>query len=188
MTLQDYLLDPDLPLGRACEEAREWIGDREDIEALVAECPRGDWLLWIAERAGINAGVLQAAVRPAVLRAARIYAADAVEAAGRDAGELRGLADDATFEEIETAVRTAVDAEAAARAAAMAAAVGATWADAAAADAAAWAAAAAAADAAAVGATWADAAAVEHALCAVDVRHQIPDLAARIKRAMKNNR
>ena len=180
MTLQDYLLDPDLPLGRACEEAREWIGDREDIEALVAECPRGDWLLWIAERAGINAGVLQAAVRPAVLRAARIYAADAVEAAGRDAGELRGLADDATFEEIETAAGAARAARAAAAdRAAWAAEVGATWADAAAADG--WSTSSAAA-------TWADAAVVEHALCAVDVRHQIPDLAARIKRAMENNR
>lgn len=46
--LQDLLLD----LG-ACEEARAWAGDR-DPRTAWAECERGDWLLWLAGRAGID--------------------------------------------------------------------------------------------------------------------------------------
>ena len=31
----------------ACEEAVKWAWDKT-IEEAVAECPRGDWLLWLA--------------------------------------------------------------------------------------------------------------------------------------------
>lgn len=39
-TLQSYLRS----IG-ACRDAREWVGDRDLVQAW-AECPRGDWLLW----------------------------------------------------------------------------------------------------------------------------------------------
>ena len=38
---------------RACITAREWIGTRTAKKAWD-ECPRGDWLLWIASRGGVD--------------------------------------------------------------------------------------------------------------------------------------
>jgi len=38
---------------RACEEAREWAANKS-IEQVVAECHRGDWLLWLAKRVGMD--------------------------------------------------------------------------------------------------------------------------------------
>lgn len=38
---------------RACEPAREWAGDKT-IEQIVAECHRGDWLLWLAAKVDIG--------------------------------------------------------------------------------------------------------------------------------------
>jgi hypothetical protein len=37
----------------ACKEAIEWAGDRT-IEEIVKECDRGDWLLWLAKKIGIE--------------------------------------------------------------------------------------------------------------------------------------
>jgi len=37
----------------ACREAIEWIGDRE-AETAWKECERGDWMLWIAHKQGID--------------------------------------------------------------------------------------------------------------------------------------
>ena len=37
----------------ACSESLTWLGDR-DLETAWAECPRGDWLLWLAAKAGID--------------------------------------------------------------------------------------------------------------------------------------
>ncbi len=36
---------------KACDDAIEWAGDKT-IEQVVAECHRGDWLLWLANRCG----------------------------------------------------------------------------------------------------------------------------------------
>ena len=36
----------------ACPDALAWVGDR-DLATAWSECPRGDWLLWYAERAGV---------------------------------------------------------------------------------------------------------------------------------------
>ena len=33
----------------ACEEAREWAGDKT-AEQIINECHRGDWLLWLAQK------------------------------------------------------------------------------------------------------------------------------------------
>ena len=38
---------------RACGEARDWLGKRTPKQAWD-ECPRGDWMLWIAARIGIT--------------------------------------------------------------------------------------------------------------------------------------
>ena len=37
----------------ACDNAIEWAGDKP-IEQVVAECHRGDWLLWLANRCGVE--------------------------------------------------------------------------------------------------------------------------------------
>ena len=37
----------------ACEDAIEWAGDKT-IEQVVADCHRGDWLLWLAKRCGVE--------------------------------------------------------------------------------------------------------------------------------------
>lgn len=37
----------------ACTEAIEWVGDR-DLQKAWEECERGDWMLWLAGRSGIN--------------------------------------------------------------------------------------------------------------------------------------
>jgi hypothetical protein len=33
----------------ACDDARDWVGDRT-AEQAWAECPRGDWMLWLLSR------------------------------------------------------------------------------------------------------------------------------------------
>ena len=38
---------------KACDNAIEWAGDKP-IEQVVAECHRGDWLLWLANRCGVE--------------------------------------------------------------------------------------------------------------------------------------
>jgi hypothetical protein len=37
----------------ACSPALEWVGDR-DLSTAWAQCQRGDWMLWIASRAGVD--------------------------------------------------------------------------------------------------------------------------------------
>jgi len=36
-----------------CCDAIEWLGDRT-VEQMVNECKRGDWLLWLAKKAGVD--------------------------------------------------------------------------------------------------------------------------------------
>lgn len=51
-TLQDLLKRPD-----TCPVAREWAGDKS-IEDVVATCEWGDWLLWLAEKVGVEKRLL----------------------------------------------------------------------------------------------------------------------------------
>ena len=37
----------------ACQEAIEWVGDRT-LEQAWNDCERGDWMLWFAEKAGVE--------------------------------------------------------------------------------------------------------------------------------------
>lgn len=38
---------------RPCSSSIEWLGDRT-VEEMVNDCHRGDWLLWIGKRAGVD--------------------------------------------------------------------------------------------------------------------------------------
>jgi len=90
MILLEWLEDRD-----ACSGARDWVAANPD--ASVATCPRGEWLLWLAAELGYSEAERAQAVRAAVLRALRIYAPDALDAAGfgEHAAKLRALPDDA---------------------------------------------------------------------------------------------
>lgn len=37
----------------ACEEGLDWLGDKP-LEAAWAECHRGDWMLWVSSRVGVD--------------------------------------------------------------------------------------------------------------------------------------
>jgi hypothetical protein len=37
----------------ACQEAIEWVGERT-IEQAVNDCHRGDWLIWLGQKIGID--------------------------------------------------------------------------------------------------------------------------------------
>lgn len=47
-TFKEYLKSID-----ACQSAVEWAGDKL-IEQVLAECHRGDWLLWLAKKCGVE--------------------------------------------------------------------------------------------------------------------------------------
>jgi len=47
-TFKKYLHSVD-----ACQPAIEWAGDKT-VEQVVAECHRGDWLLWLAKKCGVE--------------------------------------------------------------------------------------------------------------------------------------
>ena len=36
-----------------CDEGLDWLGDKP-LEAAWAECHRGDWMLWVADRVGVD--------------------------------------------------------------------------------------------------------------------------------------
>ena len=38
----------------ACSESLEWVGKRVSPRAAWMACPRGDWLLWVAEQLGVD--------------------------------------------------------------------------------------------------------------------------------------
>jgi len=52
MTFREFLLSDEGHLGPACEDAIDWLGDRTPTQTL-ADCHRGDWLLWWAKKAGV---------------------------------------------------------------------------------------------------------------------------------------
>ena len=133
----------------ACSDARRWAADKT-IEQIVAECHRGDWMLWLGKRIDIDnrpltlaKGLCANTVRHLMKDERSVKAVDTVIAYGN------GLATDEELAAAAAAAAAVADAYAAA-AAAYAAAYAAAAAAAYAADAAyAAAAAAAAADAAA---------------------------------------
>lgn len=76
----------------ACEEAREWVGDRE-IEAAWSECERGDWMMWLAGCVGVDRVlVVDAACDCAALAAAKVKDAAMRDAIARLIGVARQYA------------------------------------------------------------------------------------------------
>lgn len=179
-------------------EMLDWIeGLDGDVtpERVVADCAAGEWLVWLAGRLDYDADTLRAAVRPAALRAARVYAARACERAGfmTWADRLRGLADDADVASFGYACDKPSEAETKSRWATWSPA----WSAVEAAQMALWAgagregadvmamAAASAAWASCVDKESADRARTEeHARCADEVRAALPDLARRLREVL----
>lgn len=159
----------------ACSEAREWAKGKRLAQSW-AECPRGDWMLWLAAKANVDRKVVVlaacACARLALphVRQGEARPLQAIETAERWARDESGV----TLEDVWKASRAAANAAAAAYAAAAAAAY-AAYAAYAAADAAAAAYAANGANAANAAAYAADAAAHAKALaqCAALVREHI---------------
>jgi hypothetical protein len=91
----------------ACDEAIEWAGDRT-IEEIVKDCDRGDWLLWLAKKIGIELQPLTLAkghcantVRHLMKNERSIEAVDMAIAFGEGR---------ATMEELNNAANAAADA------------------------------------------------------------------------------
>ena len=90
----------------ACDEATEWVGEK-DLATAWAECPRGDWMLWFAARAGVDRKLLVMAAC-ACARTALRFVPD---------GELRPLQaieaaeswcrDEATIDQVQAAAHAA---------------------------------------------------------------------------------
>src|ERR1035437_102500 len=59
----------------ACNEALKWLGDR-DLTACWKECPRGDWMLWLAGRANVDRKLLVTAACECAKLALPIYEAE----------------------------------------------------------------------------------------------------------------
>jgi hypothetical protein len=134
----------------ACPEAIEWAGDRTPEQAW-RECPRGDWLLWAAERVGVDRRLLVLAACDCA-ETALVHVPDGEERPRMAIETARAWArGEATIEEVRAAAGAAAGATWGVGGAARAAA-GAAWGVGDAARAAAWAAWAAA------GAAWAAAA------------------------------
>ena len=115
----------------ACREAREWA-DRKTLSEIWGQCPRGDWMLWLARRAGVDKRTMTAAkadcaatIKHLMKDPRSIKALETAQAYGR--GE-------ATDDELAAAAAAAYDAAAAAASTASTAAAVAAAAAAAAAD------------------------------------------------------
>jgi hypothetical protein len=79
-------------------------------EQAIDLCPYGDWMLWYAD-AVAELEIPEAAYRPAVLRAARVYAATACDRAGliEEAERLRALPEDVTWSQVSTIAEAVVE-------------------------------------------------------------------------------
>ena len=102
----------------ACQTAIDWAGDKT-IEQVVADCHRGDWLLWLAKKCGVELQPLTLAkahcvntVRHLMTDERSVKAVDVAIAFGEGR---------ATRDELNTAAAAAAAADAAAHAKAAAA-------------------------------------------------------------------
>ena len=103
----------------ACSAAVEWIGER-DLETAWKECPRGDWMLWLAGRVEIDRKLLVKAACKCAELVLPIYEKKyPKDSRVRNciAVTLRWVAGKATIEEVREARKAADAAHAAAHAA-----------------------------------------------------------------------
>ena len=111
----------------ACREAREWA-DRKTLSEIWGQCPRGDWMLWLARRAGVDKRTMTAAkadcaatIKHLMKDPRSIKALETAQAYGRGEAtddELAAAADAAYAAAAADAAYAAYDAAAAAAAAA----------------------------------------------------------------------
>ena len=109
---------------KACQESIDWIGDRT-IEQAIADCHRGDWILWLAHRLDIDKrkltlakGLCANTVRHLMNDERRIKAVDAAIAYGNGEIDDVGIytaytAADAAYDAADAAYAAAADAYAA---------------------------------------------------------------------------
>lgn len=102
----------------ACDEAIEWAGDRT-IEEIVKDCDRGDWLLWLAKKIGIELQPLTLAkghcantVRHLMKNEKSIEAVDMAIAFGEGRATMEELNNAATYAAAFEAAEAAADAAA----------------------------------------------------------------------------
>ena len=102
----------------ACDEAIEWAGDRT-IEEIVKDCDRGDWLLWLAKKIGIELQPLTLAkahcantVRHLMENERSIKAVDMAIAFGEGRATMEELNNAATYAAAFEAAEAAADAAA----------------------------------------------------------------------------
>lgn len=75
----------------ACSDAIAWVGDR-DLAAAWAECQRGDWMLWLAARFGVDRRLIEEVrTAAAAAYAADAYAADATRTRSRSLADCADL-------------------------------------------------------------------------------------------------
>jgi len=93
----------------ACEEAVEWVGDR-DLKTAWEECARGDWMLWLAARLKVDRKLVALAACDCAETSLNFVLADE----GRPAAALRIVrawcAGEATLDEVKVAAGAAADA------------------------------------------------------------------------------
>lgn len=96
---------------RPCFDSLEWLGERS-VEEMVNECHRGDWLLWLGKKAGIDIHKLTLAKALYAQQVEHLMkdqrSKDAVQTAIRFGNH------EATREELDAAAAAAADAAAAA--------------------------------------------------------------------------
>ena len=72
-----------LESNNACSNAMQWVSEQPDnsLPALMQTCPRGNWILWVYEKAGYDFETLSPVVYAAVNRALE-YAAQELDESG----------------------------------------------------------------------------------------------------------
>jgi len=90
----------------ACEEAVEWVGDR-DLKTAWEECVRGDWMLWLAARLKVDSKLVALAACDCAETSLNFVLADE----GRPAAALRiaraWCAGEVTLDEVKVAASDA---------------------------------------------------------------------------------
>lgn len=81
MSLSVYLSRRDLRFGRMCPDGAAWLssfGPGVPTVDVWRRCKRGDWILWVAERAGVDRALLLDACAPALERLREGFDCDGV--------------------------------------------------------------------------------------------------------------
>ena len=92
--------------GDACAEARAWASTQPDLPTAWAECPRGDWMIWLAQRCPCTRAEARRLGFVCAERA-RLSALRALDAAGVSGEAVERLRSCAPIVDVRTARRAA---------------------------------------------------------------------------------